>query len=299
MSALELSDVHKKYGQLVAINGLNMVVEEGQVYGFLGRNGAGKSTALRIIMGITHANSGKVSILGNTVGRNDFKPRASIGYVAQEHHFYEWMTAGELGRFVSSFYPGWDDGEYQRILRIFEVPTDRKIQAFSSGMRAKLALSLALAHHPKLLLLDEPTTGMDPVARREFIDIVRDHTVRAHRTTLFSTHLIDEIERAADTVGIINRGTMLYEGSLENLRASIRRYMLSAGEGIDLDMDLPDELLACSTSVLQDRRNDAGRAVTLRFHEQDIPATVSAPWTVEQLSLEDIFVDMVSESVKL
>lgn len=300
MSALQLRDIRKSYGKLVAIAGLNMVVEEGQVYGFLGRNGAGKSTALRIIMGVTRANSGAVSIFGNTVRNNDPEPRKSIGYVAQEQHFYEWMTANSIGKFVSAFYPTWDDTEYQRILRLLEVPSGQKIQTFSGGMRAKLALSLALAHNPRLLLLDEPTAGMDAVARREFIDIVRDHTVRAHRTTLFSSHLIDEVERAADTVGIINQGLMCYEGSLETLRHSIRRYVVECGD--DADFDLPLDVTSNGATILQDRRSKTHRSVTVRFHEPAIPGNYDltiAPWRAEQPSLEDIFVDMVSETVRL
>ncbi len=300
MNALQLRDIYKSYGKLEAIAGLDMTVEEGQVYGFLGRNGAGKSTALRIIIGVTRANSGAVSIFGDTVRSHDPVPRRLIGYVAQEQHFYEWMTANSMGKFVAAFYPTWDDEEYQRILRLLDVPVGRKIQNFSGGMRAKLALSLALAHHPRLLLLDEPTAGMDAVARREFIDIVRDHTVRAHRTTVFSSHVIAEIERAADTVGIINQGAMCYEGSLQTLRNSVRRYVTERTEATDLD--LPFAMSASDASILQDRLGTAQRSVSVRFHGGDIPANGDAmigSWCVEQPSLEDIFVDMVSEAVHL
>lgn len=298
--ALELRDIEKRYGDLPVLRSLNMTVNEGEIYGFLGRNGAGKSTALRIIMGITRANSGDIRLFGDHVKQDDPLPRRQIGYVAQEQHFYDWMTAVKLGKFVSGFYPTWDDAEYRHLLHGLEVPTDRRIREFSGGMHSKLALSLALASKPKLLLLDEPTAGLDAVARREFIDIVRDEAVRAHRTTLFSSHLIDEVELAADKVGVLDDGVMRFEGSLTMLQQSVRRYVCTENED-----EPPRELPVDNAQILRDQTRAGRREVTVQCAVggdagQPSEYVVAANgWTIEQPSLEDVFVAMVGKTVKL
>ncbi len=296
--ALELIKIQKHYGDLRVLNGLAMTVAEGEIYGFLGRNGAGKSTALRIIMGITRADQGEIRLFGQSVAANDPLPRQQIGYVAQEQHFYGWMTALRIGRFVSGFYPAWDEDEYRRLLHALEVPTDRKIDSYSGGMYPKLALCLALATKPKLLLLDEPTAGMDAVARREFIDIVRDDAVRTQRTTLISSHLIDEVEMAADKVGILDDGVMRFEGSLQTLQRSITRFVQA-----EPDSETASELTFGGGQVLLDQKRNGRREVTLQFSGNEVdelePSSLSADWRAEKLSLEEIFVAMVGKPLRL
>lgn len=272
-----------------------MQVEEGEVYGFLGRNGAGKSTALQIMMGVTRADQGSVRLFDEDLAGDNPKQRQQLGYVAQEQNFYDWMTPVRLGAFVGGFYPTWEDAEYLRLLALLEVPRHRKVQGFSGGMRAKLALALALAHRPRLLLLDEPTAGMDAVARREFITIVRDEAARAQRTTLFSSHLIDEVEQAADKVGIVDAGKMHYEGSLDLLRSSVTRYDLPGG---DPALELPDEMTR-GRALLQDFVRDDIRSVILRSDPGVQSSDVAWPWRQVPLSLEDIFVSMVGRKVTL
>lgn len=299
-AALRLKDVHKRYGSAQALSGLNLNVTEGDIYGLLGRNGAGKSTALRIAMGLTKANHGTVEIFGHQLRRGDTGTKQAIGYVAQEQVFYEWMTANSIGRFVSGFYPTWDDGEYLRLLHLLEIPTDRKIRTFSGGTHAKLALALALAHRPRLLLLDEPTAGMDPVARREFIEIIHDQAERAHRTTIFSSHLIDEVELAADTVGIVHQGRMLYQGALDGLRTRSRVFVHAAEGGLHPVFPAIDHTISTGLEVLQDRTYRGERRLVLmaddpsRLERLDVGG-----WRAITPSLEDTFVAMVTRSVDL
>lgn len=305
MIILSSKQIKKRFGDVQAINGLDMTLNEGEVYGFLGRNGAGKSTTLQIIMGITLANSGEISLFGKALKGDDPSLRCQIGYVAQEQHFYQWMTPKRIGKFVSGFYPTWDDTEYQRLLKLLEVPFERKILGFSGGMRAKLALSLALSHRPRLLLLDEPTAGMDPVARREFIDLVRDQAVRSQRTTLFSSHLIDEVERAADKVGIIDQGQMQYEGSLDDLRNSVKRFIVNTDSLELMPAELQDYLNTSNAKILCDEIKKQRREITVHFQQEETEsspvATLSpnAMINIEQPSLEDIFIAMVSRKVTL
>ncbi len=215
--------LRKAFGRTMALDGLNLEVREGEIYGFLGRNGAGKTTTIRALMGILQPDAGEVVLLGRAMARVDTETKRHIGYVSQEPHFYPWMTGAQLGRFVGGFYPTWDHAEFRRLMGALQLPLDRRFSHLSGGMQMKLALALALAHRPALLILDEPTAGLDPVARREFLDILAGQARQRGRTTLFSSHLIEEVDRVADRIGIIEAGRMRYEGSLAELKATVRR----------------------------------------------------------------------------
>lgn len=221
--ALQLNDIRLRYGRVQALDGLCLEARAGEIYGFLGRNGAGKTTTLRVLMGIVGADSGAIDILGQRVKRIPVELKRRIGYVSQEQTFYPWMTAAQLGRFVAAFYPTWDAQEFSRLLALLDVPPDRRNAVLSGGTRAKLALALALAPRPQLLLLDEPTTGLDPVARREFNDLVLAMVAERGTTTLFSSHLVDEVETVATRVGIIQAGRMRIEGEVSELLRRVRR----------------------------------------------------------------------------
>jgi ABC-2 type transport system ATP-binding protein len=214
------------FGRVRAVDDLNLTLRPGEIYGFLGRNGAGKTTTIRMLMGIIKADRGSVELFGQSTRRPSIAQKRRIGYVSQGQFFYPWMTCRRLGRFVSGFYPTWDQTEYDRLLHVLDVPYDRKVSALSGGTRVKLALALALAHRPELLILDEPTSGLDPVARREFLDIIGRQARLYRRTTLFSSHIVDEVERVADRVGIIHKGRLYYEGSIQALCDAVKRVRL-------------------------------------------------------------------------
>ncbi len=230
---ISIRGLEKTYGKHVALSGLDLTVGQGEVYGFLGRNGAGKSTTIRILMGITQPTRGEVRLFGERFDRDLVRLRQRIGYVAQEQSFYGWMNGAQMGRFVRGFFPSWDEAEWSRVVRVLDLPLDRKIQGFSGGMRVKLALALALAHRPPLLLLDEPTAGLDPVARREFLDIVRSEA--QGRTTFFSSHLIDEIELVAGRVGVVDGGRTKFEGTVQALGDRVRLFEKPLAEGESLE----------------------------------------------------------------
>jgi ABC-2 type transport system ATP-binding protein len=289
----------KRYGAVEALRGLDLTVEPGRVYGFLGRNGAGKSTALRIIMGITQSTLGEVQLFGRPLRGEDPAARRRIGYVAQEQAFYGWMTARRLGEFVRGFYPTWDGAEFERLLALLEVPPDRRIQTFSGGTHAKLALAVALAHRPELLVLDEPTAGMDAVARREFLELVQSQARRSGRTTLFSSHLIDEVELAADTVGIIDGGRMLWQGPTAALQGQVRTLRYRGPRA--LEPPLPALLAApeARLRVLDDRSDDEGRTLAVGGDPHALAALADAApgWELVVPSLEDVFVALVRKPI--
>ncbi len=291
---LEIRGLTKAYGAVHALRGLDLTVRRGEVYGFLGRNGAGKSTTIRILMGITQKTGGTVALFGETE-RNLVKARQRIGYVAQEQTFYAWMSPLALARFVRGFYPTWDDQEFRRLTTKLEVPIDRAIGTFSGGMRVKVALAVALSHRPPLLLLDEPTAGLDPVARREFLEIVRDESKASGRTTFFSSHLVDEVELVAHRVGIVDGGKTRYEGGIRELAARVR--MLSRPLAIEASIPMLTAALAArGLTVLHHDEHDGMLRLYVeaddaqRFDHLD-EDTLGV--SVSLLPLEEIFVAMV------
>jgi ABC-2 type transport system ATP-binding protein len=219
---LHVHDMSVIYGKMKAVNRLHLTVRTGEIYGFLGRNGAGKTSTIRAVMGVIKPHSGYIELLGYRGRRVRVKQKQRIGYVSQEQYFYPWMSCQELGRFVAGFYPTWDHDEFERLLTLLELPPRRRVSHLSGGMRVKLALALALAHRPPILILDEPTAGLDPVTRREFLQIISMQARAHNRTTFFSSHLIDEVERVADRVGIIHKGQLRYEGDIKTLQESVR-----------------------------------------------------------------------------
>ena len=292
--AVELQGVRKKYGSVDVLQGVDLQLAAGEVCAFLGRNGAGKSTTLRIVMGITRPDAGSVKLFGASVAPGDTKQRRRIGYVAQEQHFYEWMTPESIGRFVSAFYPTWSDVEYARLLRLLDVPP-RKIRTFSGGTKVKLALALALAHDPELLVFDEPTAGLDPIARREFVEIVRELASNGRRALLFSSHLIDEVERISHRVGILEQGRVRYQGALQELATRARLVRVPAAGPHELAELL--SLLARERVQVLAQHMDAGMLELTLWSDE--PARVAAlserlpAAAFSGLSLEDIFVALV------
>ncbi len=301
-AAITLHDVRKRYGALSVLDGLSLSVRPGEVYGFLGRNGAGKSTAIRLMMGISRADGGQLDVLGKDIRQATIAIRQQVGYVAQEQHFYPWMTPYSLGRFVRGFYPAWSQPRFERLLDDFGLPQKRKVGTFSGGMTAKMALSLALAGEPRLLILDEPTAGMDPVARREFLDIVRQRAEQEQVTVFFSTHVIDDIEAVADRIGIVEAGKIRYEGDLAALSGSIAGFSIVSNADVaatatsaeHLDAR-PGPFMDHAVAILQDIVRNGRRQLIVQF---DGPVPVNAElnpgWRRDALSLEDIFVAYVS-----
>jgi ABC-2 type transport system ATP-binding protein len=287
-TVVEARGLVKRYTGVNALEGLDLTVARGEVYGFLGKNGAGKSTTIRILMGITQQDRGEVRLFGELAEGSHVKLRERIGYVAQEQTFYGWMSARRLGSFVGAFYPTWSSAEFEQRCKRLEVPLDRKVQTFSGGMRVKLALALALSHRPPLLILDEPTAGLDPVARREFLDIVRADADQTGRTTFFSTHLIDEVERVANRVAIVDGGRTRYEGSVQALAGIVRVLAQPASA------PPPPELLAlpAGVHVHSDRELLGERRIVLVAqspeHWELLPGL-----PLEPLPLEEIFIEMV------
>ncbi len=293
---VSLSNVSKRYGKLSVLENLNLQVKPGEIYGFLGRNGAGKSTAIRLMMGISPPTSGTVTVFDKPMrGSRGAKARRHIGFVAQEQTFYPWMTPKRLGKFMRGLYPDWSDERYRALLQRFQLPFDRKSGSFSGGMKARLALSMALASNPRLLILDEPTAGMDPVARREFLSLIKGEVQNSDTTVFFSTHLIGDIESLADRIGILDGGRLVYEGSLQELSNRTARFFATITT--DTDAFPLDELQGHPFEVIHAGGDTTQQSVILRWLSADRPnidvSNLPLGWQETPMSLEDIFVAMI------
>ena len=294
---LRTAGLRKSYGRQPVLRDLTLAARAGEIYGFLGRNGAGKTTTIRILMGMLVADGGAIEIFDERVRKPTVEHKRRIGYVSQEQHFYPWMTSRRLGRFVAGFYPTWDDAEFERLLEVMDLPGDRRVGALSHGMQVKLALALALAHRPRLLILDEPTAGLDPAARREFLEIVSLQAHRDARATFFSSHIVEEVERVADRVGILDRGRLAYEGDIASLRDSVRAVSLppvSPPEEPPADAEAtpppaPAPEIPEGFEVLERMERAGERRAVLKASREAWDAAPFPPERVERLTLEDIF----------
>ena len=220
--AIEISGLTKKFGSLVAVNNLDLSIPTGSVYGFLGRNGAGKTTTIRVLLGLAMPTSGSVSVLGMNPKKDGRSIKAQVGYVAESQSMYGWMKVKEIIKFTAGFYKNWDTSIASNFCERFELNPSARIKNLSKGQQMRLALTLALAPRPRLLILDDPTMGLDPITRKEFLNDIVLAIQEEGRTVFFSTHILSELERVADSIAIIDRGKLKVAGEIDTLKTSVR-----------------------------------------------------------------------------
>jgi ABC-2 type transport system ATP-binding protein len=216
--AIAVEGLSKRFGKRAAVDGLSFEVPTGGVCGFLGRNGAGKTTAIRMLMNLTEPSAGQALLLGLDARRHHTELMARVGYVAEVPMLYDWMTVRELARFTSQFYAKWNTAAVEAMLGRFGIDQRQKVRHLSRGTHAQLALALALGHDPELLILDEPATGLDVLVRRDFLESIIQIIQQEGRTVLFSSHLVHEVERVADQIVVIEAGRLLVSSSLDELK---------------------------------------------------------------------------------
>lgn len=217
----------KCYGGRPVVHALDLQIPTGCVYGFLGRNGAGKSTTIKMLTGMVQADFGEASLLGNDGADLPPKTRQRIGYIAEGHPLYTSMTINRIERFTRDFYPTWNADLFAQIIDHFGLSRKRRIRRLSMGERAGISLALAVAPDPELLILDDPTIGLDTVVRREFLESMIQFIQRPGRTVLFSSHLLGDVERVADRIGILVDGVLRVDCPTDHFKASIRKLVLT------------------------------------------------------------------------
>jgi ABC-2 type transport system ATP-binding protein len=222
---IEVNALHKSFKGQRALDGLNLRVPEGSIFGFLGRNGAGKTTTIKTLMGLLRPDTGGAHVFGIPVadaGRA-IEIRRRIGFVTEDKELYPYMTVEQIIRFTRPFFPKWRDDLERRYLKMFDLPPKRKIPDLSKGMRSKLMLLLAISRGAELLILDEPTDGLDPAATEDILRELVGIAGSEGTTMFFSSHQLSEVELIADHIGIIDHGKMIVAGSLDDMKAQYQR----------------------------------------------------------------------------
>jgi len=218
MNAIEVQQLTRSFGNVRAVDSVTFDVACGTVFGLLGPNGAGKSTLLKLLVGHLRPTSGSASVLGQPLARRDASLWFRMGYAAQARYLPEWMTGAECLRFARGFHPGWDDARVAALTARLGVPLGTRVRDLSRGHYVRLQIALAMAHSPELIVLDEPTSGLDPAARHELLTLLIEEIGQRACTVVISSQLVEDIERLADAVAIMDAGRILACGSVDEVK---------------------------------------------------------------------------------
>ena len=288
MSDVILTDrLTKYYGHRRVVDSLSLRVPQGCVYGLLGRNAAGKSTFIKMLLGMVRPSYGRAELFQESSARLSPEARSRIAYLAEGHPLYGWMTIGEMVRFSEAFYPAWNSRLLDQILDHFELSRRAKIRRLSAGQRAQVSLSLAVAQEPELLILDDPTIGLDTVVRRDFLESLIQIIQRSGRTILFSSHILGDVERVADRIGIVVNGVLRVDCPTEHFKESIRKVIL------EFNGD-PPELPECEGLVNSRTIGSKLELVIVGFdddHRRLMESLEPRVLEVFELNLEEAFIE--------
>ena len=217
---VRVTGLTRRFGAKAALDSVSLELNRGVVYGLVGVNGAGKTTLIRHLLGLLKAESGSVRVFGLDPVDNPVGVLSRIGYLSEENDLPGWMTVSELMRYSRAFYPKWDDGYAAELQKSFALDPAARIKTLSKGQKARAGLLIALAYRPELLVLDEPSSGLDPIVRRDILGAVIRTVADEGRTVLFSSHLLDEVEQVADHVTMISHGRVVLSAPLKTIRES-------------------------------------------------------------------------------
>ncbi|HEX3436917.1 MAG TPA: ABC transporter ATP-binding protein [Pseudacidobacterium sp.] len=285
---VQTQSLKKHFGQTPAVDGLDIHVPRGAIYGFLGRNGAGKTTTIRLLAGLAHPTGGEMRVLGLDPQTERTAVLERTGFVI-DRMLIPWMTGSDLVRFNRGFYPRWSDAVANKYADVLEIPMKQKFRKLSTGNQTKLCLLLALAQGAEMLMLDEPTAGLDPVVMDQLLRVLVDDFASEGRTLFLSSHHLSEVERVADWVGIIDQGKLLLEARLDDVRANFRRVRV-VGENFPVNAhgEIFKTKKGEGTTEYILRAN--AEAFTARLHQRG--ATVL---DVSPMNLSEIFLEVVGK----
>ncbi len=288
--AVELMGLTKQFKRETAVEDLSLKIERGSTFGLIGPNGAGKTTTIKMMMGMLRPTRGSVKILGKDVFAEPLAVKQRVGFVPDQHHIDRWMKVREAIAFCRSVFEAWNDQTCEELLKLFELNPDKKVKHLSKGMLVKLSLILAVSHEPELLILDEPMAGLDPLGREEFLDGVLRTICERGQTVIFSTHSLDDVQRLADTVGILYGGRLLVHRNIEELLASTKRIRATLTNG-----KLPETL---PKNIIWQKVQGRELLITLSdFQAEQLEQIASQPGVehaeVMDLGLEELFKDFI------
>lgn len=244
-AVITLKNVSKRFSGF-EVKDLSFEVKKGFVTGFVGANGMGKSTTIKLIMNLLKPDSGEVSVFGLNYEKHEREIKQRIGFVYDEHVFYENLTLQEMKKIIEPAYDNWDEGLFQHYVAEFQLPLKKKLKTFSKGMQMKASLAIALSHHADLIIMDEPTSGLDPVFRRELLSLLRNIVQDSEKTIFFSTHITSDLDRIADYIMLIHEGQLIFTQEFYKVE---QQYVLVKG-GLDLlDADTKRSFIAIQQST--------------------------------------------------
>ena len=283
MNAIELNHIHKSFGGF-AIQDLSLTVPSGTICGLVGENGAGKSTTIRLALGALRPDSGAAAVLGTDVSSPAFTGvKEDVGVVLDEAYFPETLNALQVGKILASTYRQWEQGTYESYLDRFSLPVKKQFKDFSRGMKMKLAIAAALSHRPKLLVLDEATSGLDPIVRDEVLEIFNEFTREEDHSILISSHILSDLEKLCDYIAFLHRGRLLFCDEKDQL---LETYGVFAGTAEQLESLREEAVLG--------REASGYGGVRALVRREEVPAGLE----LERASVEDIILFMVKGARK-
>ncbi|MCB2308455.1 ABC transporter ATP-binding protein [Clostridium estertheticum] len=277
-SVLDVRNLNKSYGDF-CLNGLNFKLEKGYVMGFIGPNGSGKSTTIKSIMNLIKKDSGSISVFGMDSVKDERKIKEKIGFVYDENIFYGMLTINEMKNIIAGFYRRWDENKFKEYIKHFELNPNKVIDKLSKGMKIKFALALALSHGAELIVMDEPTSGLDPAFRSELMDILYNVIQNEEMSIFFSTHITADLEKIADYITFINKGSMVFSESKEEV---LQKYAIVKGSSSLLDLNIRKEFIGI--------RETASGFEALTDNKEKARILFNDSCKIEKASLEDIMV---------
>lgn len=293
--AVETFNFTRKFGKKFAVKDLNLQVPAGSIFAFLGPNGAGKTTTIKTLMNIMTPTSGSAKVLGVNSQKLSPKEFQQIGYVSENQEMPEWMTVGQFLNYCKPMYPTWDDAFCRELVKQFDIPLNEKLKNISRGMKMKAALVSSLAYRPKLIVLDEPFSGLDPLVRQEFIDGILKLTESENWTVFISSHDIDEVERIADGVGIIDHAELKIHEKIEALQNRFRKVSITLNEPVPRPVTLPESwfLVQHRQRVMEFFESQYQPGLTEERIKNLYPACVDI--SVTGINLREIFLVLAKE----
>jgi ABC-2 type transport system ATP-binding protein len=283
---LEIQSVQKRYKGF-ALDGISLSLSQGYILGLIGPNGAGKTTTIKILMNMVKRDGGEVKVFGLDPQRNAKQIKTKVGFLGEEQHFYGNKTVAWTGKFVSTFYDNWDTNTFQSLLTNFQISRTKKTRELSKGMKVRFSLALAFSHHPELLILDEPTAGLDPVIRREVLELLRKKSKNEGKSVIISSHITDDIMRTADLVAFLIEGKIVLVSEKDELLSNWKRIHYKKGA---LGSDIVNSLTqrkdhAFGSSGVTDRY--------LEIKDSFVQGITEGAVKLENVNLDDILISLV------
>jgi len=288
---IEVRNLSRQFGKKVALDDVTLSVAPGVVCGLVGENGAGKTTLIKHVLGLFKAQTGTVHVFGLDPVKDPVGVLGRIGYLSEDRDLPDWMRIGELMTYTQAFYPNWDNSFAEELRATFELDKKQRIKSLSRGQRARAGLLVALAHRPDLLLLDEPSSGLDPIVRRDILTAIIRTVAEEGRNVLFSSHLLEEVERVADNVTMIHEGKIILSDALDKILGGHRRVTVRFEESQARPPNLPG-MLSCTGEGHEWIVMCDGEIERVRQAAREAGASILEE---EQASLEEIFVARAGE----